>query len=135
MLTYNIFDDVLQLRNLVDNFLNEAPAQYRRREYPYVKLYENGDALEVKAILPGVASADLDIKLVDNSLLIEGEKKDDTTGDPYIRRERDFGRFSKAVKLPFRVKGDAIRAELKNGILTIRLEKSEEAKPKKIAIN
>lgn len=135
MLTYNIFDDVLQLRNLVDNFFNEVPTAYRRREYPYVKMYETGDALEIHAIVPGVTAADLNIQLVDNSLVIEGEKKDDTTGEPYIRREREFGRFSKAIKLPYRVKTDAIKAELKNGILIVKLEKSEDAKPKRIAIN
>jgi HSP20 family protein len=132
MYTYNFFDDVTDLRNVVDAFFGEVPA--RRREFPYVRLIESGDVLEVRALLPGLTAADVNIELVDTSLLIEGEKKSDYVNHHYIRRERSFGHFKKSIKLPYRVDAGNIRAELVNGILTVHLAKSEEAKPKRIEI-
>jgi len=132
--TYDVFDDVVNLRNLVDRFFTEAPAVRRNVEYPYVNLRENNDEVVITALLPGVGVDSLNIQLIDNSLVLEGEKKSDVQDKPYIRKERVFGRFQKAVRLPYRVDGDKIEAGLKDGILTIRLAKAEEAKPKKIEI-
>ncbi|MGV7927381.1 MAG: Hsp20/alpha crystallin family protein [Spirochaetota bacterium] len=132
--TYDVFDDVVNLRNLVDRFFTEAPAVRRNVEYPYVNLRENNDEVVITALLPGVGVDSLNIQLIDNSLVLEGEKKSDVQDKPYIRKERVFGRFQKAVRLPYRVDGDKIEAGLKDGILTIRLAKAEEARPKKIEI-
>jgi len=134
MLTYNIFDDALELRNLVDNFFSDYPVRGRNRQYPYTELYEGSDGIEIHAIMPGVKAEDLDIQLVDDTLLIEGEKKNDYTDNPYIRREREFGKFKKTLKLPYRVEANKVKADLKNGILVIKLEKSENAKPRRITI-
>ncbi|HSV97459.1 MAG TPA: Hsp20/alpha crystallin family protein [Spirochaetota bacterium] len=132
--TYDVFDDVVRLRDLVDRFFTEAPAMRRNLEYPHVNLKENNDEVMITALLPGVKADSLNIQLVDNSLVLEGEKKSDVQDKPYIRRERVFGRFQKAVRLPYRVDGEKIEAGLKDGILTIRLAKAEEARPKKIEI-
>lgn len=132
--TYDVFDDVVNLRNLVDRFFTEAPAVRRNVEYPYVNLRENNDEVVITALLPGVGVDSLNIQLIDNSLVLEGDKKSDVQDKPYIRKERVFGRFQKAVRLPYRVDGDKIEAGLKDGILTIRLAKAEEARPKKIEI-
>jgi len=135
MMTYDIFGDLFDLRNIVDKFFEETPSRLRRREYPFVRIYEGNDNLEVHAVMPGVDSKDLSINLVDNSLLIEGEKKEDYTDHPYIRKERLFGNIKKSVKLPYRVDTNKINASLTNGILTVRLSRSEDTKPKKIQIN
>ncbi|MCU0844318.1 MAG: Hsp20/alpha crystallin family protein [Spirochaetes bacterium] len=132
--TYDVFDDVVQLRDLVGRFFTEAPAVRRNVEYPYVNLRENNDEVMITALLPGVKADTLNIQLVDNSLVLEGEKKSDVQDKPYIRKERVFGRFQKAVRLPYRVDGEKIEAGLKDGILTIKLAKAEEARPKKIEI-
>jgi len=135
MNTYNIFDDVLNLRDIVDSFFSENASRWRTREFPLVEIYEGGDDLEIRALLPGIKVDEVDVHLVDDSLIIEGEKKNDYADQPYLRKERNFGSFKKSVKLPYRVDADKIAAELKNGILLIRLSKSEEAKPKKIEIH
>jgi len=135
MLTYNIFDDALELRNLVDNFFRDVPSRGTYREYPYIDLYENDNGLHINAILPGMKPEELSIELVNNSIIIEGEKKSDYADHPYIRKEREFGKFKKAVKLPYRVDGNNVQAGMKDGILTIRLTKSEDAKPRKIEIH
>lgn len=134
MYTYDIFDEVLNLRDVVNSFFMENAGKLRSREFPQIEIYEGKDELEVRALVPGVKSAELDIQLVNDSLVIEGEKKGDYEDNPYIRKERQFGRFKKFVKLPYRVDMNAINANLADGILSIKLVKSEDAKPKRIEI-
>jgi len=134
MYTYDMIDDILSLRDVVDNFFSDATPRWRRREFPNIEMYESGDDLEIRALVPGLSASEIELHLVDDSLIIEGEKKNDYANQPYIRKERHFGAFKRSVKLPFRVDPGRIVAELKNGILLVRLNKSEDAKPKKIEI-
>lgn len=134
MITYDIFDDMYELRNMVDRFFDDIPAQTRRRDYPYVSIYEGNDEITVKALAPGIKPEDFNVQLIDSSLIIQGEKKDDYSNQPYIRKERLFGKFNKSVKLPYRVDPDRVSAEMKNGILTVKVLRSEETKPKRIEI-
>jgi len=134
MVTYDIFHDLVDLRSLIDDFFGDTGARYGRKEFPYIQLYEGEDELEIRAAVPGLNAADLDLQLVDNTLVIEGEKKKDYSENPYLRRERNFGKFKKTVRLPYGVDGSSIKAELKNGILAVRLARSEDTKPKKIEI-
>jgi len=136
MFTYDVFDEVAGLRDIIDTFFNDIPARTTRtRELPSVSMLEGDDEIVVRALVPGVSNGDIAIHLVDTSLIIEGEKKNDYADQPYLRRERSFGKFKKSVKLPYRVDGANIKAELANGILSVRLAKSEEAKPRKIEIH
>jgi HSP20 family protein len=134
MYTYDIFDDMLNLKDVVNSFFSDNYGKWRSREFPYLEIHEGRDELEVRALMPGVKSENLDIQMVNDSLLIEGEKLNDYADNPYIRKERQFGKFRKSVKLPYRVDTNSIDAQLANGILHIRLKKSEEVKPKKIEI-
>ena len=132
--TYDVFNDVLGMRNMIERFFRDTPSASRIKESPYINLYENEDELEIKVVVPGFKVEDLNLELVDHSLLIEGEKKSDYVEKPYIRKEREFGRFKKSVKLPFKVDANSVNAAMKDGILSVKLVKSEEAKPKKISI-
>lgn len=132
--TYDIFDDILGLRNEIGRFFREVPVRTRSLDLPYTNVYERGDEIEIHALTPGVQVGDLNLELIDNSLILEGEKKSDYSDKPYIRKERSFGRFKKSIRLPFRVDPDKVRATVKNGILVVTLVKSEDAKPKKIEI-
>lgn len=133
--TYDIFDDLLGARNWFDRFWTELPRGSRIVDTPYLNLYEKDDNLEIAVLAPGLKVEDLNIQLVDNSLIIEGVKKSDYEDKPYIRKEREFDAFKKSVRLPYRVDAANIKATMKEGILTIKLAKAEEAKPKKIQIN
>ena len=135
MYTYDIFEEVSQLKDLVDSFFNETPVKWRNREFPQIELYEGKEDLEIRALVPGIKIENMDIHLVNDSLIIEGEKKNDYEDHAYLRKERLFGPFKKSIKLPYRVDPNKITAEMKNGILVIRLSKSEEAKPKRIEIH
>ncbi len=90
----------------------------------------------VEAFLPGVSAEDLDIQIESNIITLKGElsieRKED---DRYLLQERPSGTFQRSIELPDDVDADKVEAELKNGVLTLRLPKSELAKPRKIKIS
>lgn len=103
--------------------------------YPSLNLSEDGANLYVRAELPGIKPEDLEISIERNTLDIRGERKAESVeGASYHRRERQTGRFHKAVTLPYEIDPERTVSELKNGVLTIVLPKAEAAKPKKIGI-
>ena len=104
---------------------------------PALDLYEDKDNLFVKVELPGMKREEIDVSLHDGSLSISGERKSEQKhedADVY-RAERFFGRFQRTVTLPTPVAADKVKAQYKDGILTITLPKTEEAKPKHIDVN
>ncbi len=135
MYTYNVIDDMLKLKSVFDDFFTERKLSNGKTEFPPVRVLEEEDKITLYAVIPGVSAEDLDIQIMDNSLQIRGEKKEDYENHPYIRRERFFGEFKKSIKIPYRVNSGDVKAELSNGILKVTLTKSDEAKPKKIQIS
>jgi len=135
MYTYNIFNDMIKLRTVFDDFFEQKPGYEASREFPPVQIKEGNDRIIIHALVPGISSENIDIQLIDENIVISGIKKEDYENQQYIRKERVFGEFKKSIKLPYRVKHDEIKADLENGVLTISLTKSEDAKPKKIEIN
>jgi len=135
MYTYNIFNDMIKLRTLFDDFFDQKPGYESSREFPPVQIIEGNDIITIHALVPGIKADCIDIQLVDDNVVISGVKKDDYETHRYIRKERLFGEFKKSLKLPYRVKNDEMTADLTNGVLSITLVKSEDAKPKKIEIN
>jgi len=103
---------------------------------PSVDVYEEKDTVVIKAELPGMKKEDIEVNLAGDMLTIKGEKKEDkeVKEDDYYRRERSYGSFLRSMTLPCEVKGDQIKANFKDGILEIRLPKTEDAKKKSIAV-
>jgi HSP20 family protein len=97
---------------------------------------ENEDEFVVKASIPGINPDDLEITFTDHNLTIKGEIKDDRNVEEsrYHLRERRFGRFERRLYLPTEVNADQIEASYDAGVLSLRLPKSEEVKPKRISI-
>jgi HSP20 family protein len=104
--------------------------------YPLVNISEDRDNILVRAELPGVQAADLEITLQDNNLILRGERKIATEDKQvnYHRRERESGFFRRIVALPGAVQGDKVEASCKDGVLTIKMAKPEEVKPRKIEV-
>lgn len=103
---------------------------------PAFEVKETTDAFVVRADLPGVAEADLDIAVHNNVLTVSGsrqaeERKD---GESYALYERQFGSFSRSFSLPDMADAERIDAKLDSGVLTLTIAKKAEAKPRKIAI-
>ena len=103
---------------------------------PSVDIFENDDAIVVKAELPGMNAKDIDVRLEDNVLTLKGERhfEKETKEENYHRVEREYGSFSRSFALPTAVNGDKVTAEYKDGILKLVLPKKEETKPKSIKI-
>ena len=104
---------------------------------PAVDIYETENELVVKADLPDLQDKDIDVRVVNNTLTIRGERKfeKDVEEDNYLRIERAYGSFMRSFTLPNTVSSENIRADYRNGVLTLHMVKREESKPKQIKIS
>jgi len=104
---------------------------------PAVDMHEDKDHVYVRVELPGMKKEEIEVSLHEGALTISGERKRDTKheeGEVY-RAERFFGRFQRTVMLPSAVASDKVKAAYKDGVLTVTLPKTEEAKPKQIDVS
>jgi HSP20 family protein len=103
---------------------------------PRMNVEETETDYVVTAELPGLKPEDFHLELEDGQLRISGEKKHETEekGKTYHRVERSYGEFHRTIPLTGAVDADKVTAEYKDGILTVQVPKSEEAKPRKIEI-
>ena len=104
---------------------------------PPLDVHETDDHLVVTAALPGIRPDDVEITMVGQTLTLRGEFKADeeVEGDQYLYRERRYGTFNRTLQLPVRVEGDQAEATFNEGILTLRIPKAEEVKPRQIRIS
>ena len=103
---------------------------------PAVDVYEEKDDVVIKAEIPGLEKEDISVQVTDSTLMIKGEKKreEEIKEQDYYRCERSFGSFTRAVNLPSEVKADQVKASFKNGVLEVRMPKTEEAKKKAVTV-
>lgn len=101
-----------------------------------IDMYETKDDVMVRASLPGVKPEEVDVTITGDTLTIRGESKEENEikEENYVRKERRFGSFSRCVTLPSGVKADKAEATFENGVLTLKIPKTEEAKPKTIKV-
>ena len=104
---------------------------------PALDVHEDKDGYTIRVELPGMKREDIEVSIQDNALIISGERKSEPTKEDVEvhRQERYFGKFSRALTLPTAVAGDKVKANYKDGILTVTLPKAEEAKPKQITVS
>ena len=98
---------------------------------------ENDDAYLIQATVPGINPDNLEITLEDGVLTLKGEiLRDEEVEDvKYHLRERRYGSFSRSIRFPVAVNGDAVDATYSNGILSLNIPKAEAVKPKRITIS
>jgi HSP20 family protein len=133
---------MLSLRNLMDrwfdNSLLGSTGEWTQNFSPDLAMdvVEKEDEYLVKASLPGIDPDDLDITFANGALTIRGEVKEEqeNQNERYHLRERRYGSFARSISLPASVQAEAIEAHYDKGILTLRLPKSEEVRPKRIAV-
>lgn len=104
---------------------------------PALDVYEQKDSFVIKVELPGMKKEDISVSLHDGSVSLSGERKSETQHEDaeVYRAERFFGRFQRTVTLPAPVAPDKVKAQYKDGVLTVTLPKTEEAKPKQIDVS
>jgi HSP20 family protein len=104
--------------------------------YPPVDILESKESYLLRAEVPGMKKDDFHIEVKERTLTLSGERKPDerSNGVKYHSVERLAGKFTRAFSLPQTVKQDGIEATYRDGVLEIRVPKSEEAKPRQIEI-
>lgn len=119
-----------------DSLIGHVLTQGDSFGYP-VDVREDANHYYVEAEMPGLTKDDIEVTLENGVLTVGGEKKysRDEEKENYHMRERRFGRFARSFTLPSAVDEGKVNAILKDGILTITLDKREEVKPRKISVN
>ncbi|NOY86428.1 MAG: Hsp20/alpha crystallin family protein [Deltaproteobacteria bacterium] len=95
---------------------------------PAVDLVDTAENIQVKVDLPGIDRKNLEVILKDDALTIRGERKEDEKGENRYFMERKYGKFSRTLTLPSRIKGDKAAAKFVDGVLYITLPKTDEEK-------
>jgi len=105
------------------------------RNWPALNLYDEGKELVLCADVPGLSEQDIQLSLNQNVLSISGERKVEAPkGYAIHRQERAAIKFARSFSLPCEVNTEKVEARVKDGVLTVTMEKAEEAQPRKITI-
>ncbi len=145
MVRFDPFRELSQMQDRINRVFGDAYTRRfdnddltQRGEWlPPVDIYENGDQeIVLKAELPGIGRENIDLRVENNTLTLRGERKREQTvkDDQYHRVERSYGAFSRSFSLPTRVDTEKVRADFKDGVLTITLPVKTEAKPRQIEV-
>ena len=113
-----------------------APARVSTPEYDFrlaVNVRDDEDGYALTAIVPGLTAEDISIQVQEDIVTIEGEFKHDELD--YLLRELPAGKFHRSLRMPVELNAAKAEAEIKDGILTIRVPKAETARPKLIKVN
>jgi HSP20 family protein len=138
------FRDLITLREAMDRLFEESFVRPSTRRLALsegtplaVDLYETDEDVVAKMALPGIDMDDIDVSVARNTLTIKAETKaeEEVEEDRYLCRERRFGTYARSLTLPVAVEADEAEATYENGVLTLRLPKVEEAKPKTIEVS
>jgi HSP20 family protein len=136
------FRDMMSLRDAMDRMFEDT---FLRGQMPFapwadsslaVDMYDTDDSVVVKTTIPGVKAEDIDVSVTGNTLTIKAEAKDEQEikRENYLRRERRYGSYTRAVMLPDGLEADKANADYSNGVLTLTFPKAEEVKPKTISV-
>ena len=129
---------VASLRRELDRLfgdLERAPS-FAAPSAPGVTFADTGEALTLRAELPGLSEKDIDISVTANALTVKAARKVDAPeGYAVHRRERQSFSFTQSYELPTRVDPEKVQASLKQGVLTLTLLKAAETQPKRVAVS
>ena len=137
------WDPFREMARLQGDLNNLFSGRYRRRgfwpqlrDFPLINVVSGADEVTVSIELPGMNSDNVDLSITGDTLTIRGERKPEADVDDgqYHRRERVTGAFVRTVTLPERVSADQAGARYRDGILTVTIPKSPDAKPRRIAV-
>ena len=142
---YDPLGEMVSLRSAMDRLFEDSfvsPVTWRTLANgegvtPPIDVHETQDELVVTAALPGMKADDVEITMTGQTLSLRGETTADEriAREQYLYRERRFGSFHRTIQLPVRVQGDRAEASFSDGILTLRIPKAEEVKPRQIRIS
>lgn len=141
----NPFFELERLQNEMNRLFDFSLSRWPERDMgilegawsPAIDIYDSRDNIVVKADIPGLSKDEIEVSVHNDTLVIRGEKKreDKIKEDEFVRTERFYGGFHRAVTLPSTVDADKVKAVYNNGVLELTLPKREEVKPKQIQID
>lgn len=136
---FDPFRDITTLRDEMNRLFNRTVGDgvsSGSAWTPAVDIFDTDQAIVLRAELPGLDPDDIEIEVDDNVLSLKGERRFEETVQEgrYYRLERAYGRFQRSVTLPQGVKADEISATFDKGVLSVRVPKAEEVRPRKIAV-
>jgi HSP20 family protein len=145
VLRWDPFEELREVQRSLDRLFDELSGRRPARRpqareaavwEPAVEVYETDQEVVVRAELPGVDPKDVNVTVQDNTVTIEAETREEQEerGRTYLRRELRYGRFVRSLALPAEVRSDAAKASYRNGVLEVRVPKSERAKPKQVKV-
>jgi HSP20 family protein len=104
---------------------------------PPVDIYEDEHNITLKLEVPGIEEKDIDVRIDNNTLTVQGERKieKEEKEENFRRVERQYGSFTRSFTLPSSVDAGQVSADYSQGVLKIKLAKKAEAKPKQIKVN
>lgn len=125
-----------RMRRQLEGMLDPLGRPLARRVFPPMNIYDNGEEIVLTAELAGVTKDEVKITYTDGVLTLVGNRKPPASleGMTPLRRERPVGRFEKSLEVPVKIDADRIAASFKNGVMTVRLPKAAEARPRQIQI-
>jgi HSP20 family protein len=103
---------------------------------PAVDIFDKGNELMLQIEVPGMKKEDIQIRLENNVLTVQGERKRESEikEERFYRAERSYGAFSRSFTLPGTVSVDKIQAQYKDGVLTVNVPKAKGAQPRHIEV-
>jgi HSP20 family protein len=136
----NPMTTMTQLRQEIDHLFEDLAPGLRGliapvQSFPALNVWEDDDQVYAEAEIPGVTKDALEIFTVGNELTIKGRREPlPEEGRSFHRRERGTGDFTRVVTLPAEVNAEKVEADLHNGVLTVRMPKTEAHKARKITV-
>jgi len=136
------FRDLITMQDRMSRLFDETLSRVWKEETqrgawtPQVDIVDRGYEVILKVDLPEMSQSEIDIKVEENTLTINGERKfiKETPEDNYLQIERPYGVFHRQFTLPKRIDQERIKATYKDGVLRIVLPKKEEIHPKPVSI-
>jgi HSP20 family protein len=134
------FDELNRMRRDMERLTEGMTRGFTRGSgagvFPLINLTEDNDAYYIRSELPGMKANEIELSVTGDSISMSGERKiaDESADAKYHRRERESGKFNRILNLPGTIDVENVEASSVDGVLTIRLPKSEAAKPRQITI-
>jgi len=117
------------LRHLAQTSENEQDYEFHLP----VNVREEEDTYALSAVVPGLTAEDLNIEVIENIITIKGEFKAEDSS--FLLQELPSGKFHRSLRMPTELDASRAQAEIKNGLLTVRVPKSEHALPRQIKVS
>ena len=138
------FRDMTTLQERMNKLFEDSLMRSRSAEHelpmgawtPAVDIFETEESVVLRADLPGVDLADIDLRIEDSILILRGERKfsKEEKQEDFLRIERSYGSFQRTFRLPGNVDQDHIQATHRDGVLEVTLMKSESSRPRLIKV-